>query len=542
MDSQSMLGFDEIEQQGPEMNDVEIDAAAGELHEKNHIDDLSNAGEPQRPDGTEIPDSSSLRQLASTPPVGEAAGVKEQVNVEETPSIYEVTGVRGEFELNPLAQIFPLSPEDLSDLAADIKANGLIEEITLARTQGPEGPLQVIDGRRRLQACEIAGVQPRYRILRDHKDRRIYVWSRNSERRHLTPSQRALAFADLFPSAGPGRPPRPTGNCAISDNLPSPTQGQAARQLGVSRGLISDAYKVANPDGRTAPAVREAVRQGIISLSDAVKDNVNYASEEMQAEALALLKGEGVRTLTAAVGRVRREREVLAEARAPAFRSPSPTKVGKNEFYCVSVEYLKRRLSPGTVDLLLVRSSEFRRSEFCSQITGLANRVLNRAGVLVVVATPDTQLRDVLVRLTRGEQEVKFIAEFSLLFPLPIGNLGSHHQTEIRRAALLVFGKPEARLPEGDDVIEVPAPAESTEDDDSMEIEDGLALVVDKFATEGERICIPTLEDNFKAVVAAVKSGCTVIGAKFDEEVIAEVARELSASMNDASTSDLDAR
>lgn len=536
MDSQKMFGFDEIEQQVPEMSGVEIDADAGELHEKNHIGDLSSAGEPQRPDGTEVPES-SLRRLASTPPVGEAVGVHKHVTVKETHSTYEATGIYGEFGLSRLAQIFPLSPEDLSDLAADIESHGLIEEITLARTQGPESPLQIIDGRRRLQACEIAGVQPRYRILRDGMDCGNYIWSRNSERRHLTSSQRALAYAELFPSAGPGRPPRAIGNCAISDNLPGPTQGQAASRLGVSRSLINDAYKVANPDGRTAPEVREAVRQGVISLSDAVKDNVNDAPKEVQAEALALLTGEGVRTLTAAVGRVRRERQ----ARAPALRSPSPTRVEKHEFYFSDVELLTLRLRPGTVDVLLVYSYQFRRSDFLSQIARLADRVLHQAGVLVLVVKPDIELHDVLVRLSRRVRETKFIAEFSLLFPLPIDDLGYPHQTEIRRVALLVFGKPEVRLPDGDDVIEVPAPAESTEDDDFMEIKDGLALVVDQFATKGDRICIPTLEGNSEAVLAAVKSGCTVVGAEIDEEVIADVAEDVLAFLNGSPATEPDA-
>ena len=102
-----------------------------------------------------------------------------------------------------------------------------------------------------------------------------------------------------------------------------------------------------------------------------------------------------------------------------------------------------------------------------------------------------------------------------LLFPAPITELEVPHNTQIRRAALLVFGKPGAILPEGDDIIEVPAPAGGMADD-FMDLKDCLPLVVAKFASRGQTICIPTLTDNCGAVVAALAAGCTVIAA--DEE------------------------
>ncbi len=44
-----------------------------------------------------------------------------------------------------------------------------------------------------------------------------------------------------------------------------------------------------------------------------------------------------------------------------------------------------------------------------------------------------------------------------------------------------------------------------------MEIKDGLPLVVSRFASRGQTLCIPTLADNGSAVVAALEAGCTVI-------------------------------
>ena len=57
--------------------------------------------------------------------------------------------------VHPVADLFPrMTDEELADLAADIKANGLIHPIVVDK----DGVL--IDGRNRARACEIAGIEP----------------------------------------------------------------------------------------------------------------------------------------------------------------------------------------------------------------------------------------------------------------------------------------------------------------------------------------------------------------------------------------------
>ena len=186
-------------------------------------------------------------------PDGEATGANEQVSIRtETASIFEATGLTGHFELSDEASAFPeTSHEGLLALARNIEANGMVEEITVAGD-----PPKVVDGKRRLRASKIAGVEPTYRLLRGDIDPRAYVWAKNAERRDLSPSQRALAFALLFPKLGPGRPPGPGENCQIFDNFPLPTQGQGAKKL-ISRPLVNDAYKVADPNGPVTPEVTQ---------------------------------------------------------------------------------------------------------------------------------------------------------------------------------------------------------------------------------------------------------------------------------------------
>ena len=66
------------------------------------------------------------------------------------------------YPLHPACKIFPrLGDAELQDLADDIKANGLQNPITLS-----EG--RILDGRNRLAACKIAGVEPNFEEWSGH--------------------------------------------------------------------------------------------------------------------------------------------------------------------------------------------------------------------------------------------------------------------------------------------------------------------------------------------------------------------------------------
>lgn len=102
--------------------------------------------------------------------------------------------------VHPLADLFPMLPEDeLADLAEDIKVNGLLHPIMLDR------PGKVlVDGRNRLRACEIAGVDPRFDHLPEGVRPADYIASVNLARRHMTVGQRAMALAMIYPDPEKG--------------------------------------------------------------------------------------------------------------------------------------------------------------------------------------------------------------------------------------------------------------------------------------------------------------------------------------------------
>jgi len=93
-------------------------------------------------------------------------------------------------EVHPVAEMFPmLTDEELETLAEDIRENGLRQPITVY-----EG--QVLDGRNRLKACELADVEPVF-VEYEGDDPIAFIVSLNLQRRHLEVGQRAAIGHEL---------------------------------------------------------------------------------------------------------------------------------------------------------------------------------------------------------------------------------------------------------------------------------------------------------------------------------------------------------
>lgn len=192
-------------------------------------------------------------------------------------------------EPHPAAAIFPLMDDrELTDLAADIKARGLVDPIVLL-----DG--KVLDGRNRLRACELGGVDPRFVAWGGTGDPTTWVISKNLCRRHLTESQRAMVAArvkDLFAGAAKARQREHGGTApgrlgTLSPNLGQVSAGErdrpdgggttparqesgkaaakAASALNVSRGSVESAARVL----RDAPVLAPLVESGALPVSTA---------------------------------------------------------------------------------------------------------------------------------------------------------------------------------------------------------------------------------------------------------------------------------
>ena len=137
-------------------------------------------------------------------------------------------------EFHPLANIFPLMSEaEISDLAEDIKKNGLAEPIFIY-----EG--KILDGRNRYLACEKVNIKPDT-INYNGKDPLGWVISLNLKRRHLSESQRGMIAAKIANMDRGGDKKSDQSANLRKDKISQP---EAAKKLNVSERTIQDAKAI----------------------------------------------------------------------------------------------------------------------------------------------------------------------------------------------------------------------------------------------------------------------------------------------------------
>jgi hypothetical protein len=179
------------------------------------------------------------------------------------------SATQAERAVHPAAAVFPeMAAADLQALADDIKQNSLVHPIM--RT--PDGV--IIDGRNRLKACEIAGVEPRFEDYTGSNPVGFIV-SSNLKRRQLNESQRALIaarLANLRRGQRTAFASEPTGSddqmrkFADVDSVVS--QAVAAAELNVSKRSVQSARVVLE---RGTPELVTDVEQGRVAVSTAAR-------------------------------------------------------------------------------------------------------------------------------------------------------------------------------------------------------------------------------------------------------------------------------
>jgi hypothetical protein len=162
--------------------------------------------------------------------------------------------------VHPAAGAFPLmSPDELRQLADDIATNGLVHPIV----RNAVGV--ILDGRNRLRACEIAGIEPRYEQFKG-TDATAFIVSTNLVRRHLSESQRAMVAAKLAELSKHGGDRRSEQAAA---NLPLEMKRSVASALmNVSERSIGHAAVIRK---HGTPELIRDVEAGKISVSAAAK-------------------------------------------------------------------------------------------------------------------------------------------------------------------------------------------------------------------------------------------------------------------------------
>ena len=207
-----------------------------------------------------------------------------------------------------------MADTDLQGLSDNIKENGLQSLITVF-----EG--QILDGRNRFRACEIAEVIPVFESYTG-KDALTFVISHNLHRRHLTESQRAMVAAKMADlNAGGDR---------RSDDFKAPigalkTQREAADLLNVSRRSVQRAREVVK---NAIPEIQDMVTSGEVSASTA-KDIAALSEDEQRK---AVYGGvTGVKDLAKKLRQSAKQSNPSTEKQDTPPASPSPQPIASTE-------------------------------------------------------------------------------------------------------------------------------------------------------------------------------------------------------------------
>lgn len=212
-------------------------------------------------------------------------------------------------EIHPVADLFPMmTGDELDDLAADIKANGLIHPIVL----DDSGAL--IDGRNRHEGCRRAEVQPTFTRM-NGRDPVAFILSSNIARRHLKKGQQALmVMIALKEKCNQGSAKQNGKSATVALVDASSAYGVSERYLKMAGVVIRYAPTLAENVMSTAMELPEAYEKAKAIKEEGESPEAKLTRLEATNPELAALVRSGDLTLAGAIAeaveRKRRQEEV----------------------------------------------------------------------------------------------------------------------------------------------------------------------------------------------------------------------------------------
>lgn len=260
--------------------------------------------------------------------------------------------------VHPAADILPLlSESETNALAADIRQRGLINPIVYT----VDGLL--LDGRNRLRACLLAGVEPRSVVYRGD-DPVGYVVAQNVRRRQLTTGQLAFAAAALKPLYAAEAKERErerkqaqyAGVRTVADPPQSSSGGKSRDRAAAVVGSTGRHVATAERLTRDAPDLAEQVRSGVLPLDRAERISRDRRAERarvVQARADRRHEGSALR-VDVRCGDFREVLADVADGSIDAIITDPPYSKEYLPLYADLAKFADRVLTPDGVLAVLV--------------------------------------------------------------------------------------------------------------------------------------------------------------------------------------------
>lgn len=378
-------------------------------------------------------------------------------------------------QVHPVAQLFPMmSGKDLDELVNSIKDQGLLNPCV------KYGDC-LLDGRNRLKACQIAGVEPKF-IEYAGDSPVAFIIGVNLHRRQLDKGQKialALEIEPHFAEEARKRQGMNSGFAHVRENVPqhekARSRDQAAKAVGISGKLVSAAKAIKESD----PERFEKVKAGTLTVARAKK--------EIKAE-------QDKRELLSAQTEIDLERSKQLE-------SVCDLRV------CSCLDLFQSGIKPDAV--ITDPPYPF---EYLSVFTELAMGCKAAGVPLVAVMTGQSYLPEVLSRLC---EHLKY--RWTLAYMTPGGQAVQQWQAKVNTAwkPVLLFGNAIAWF--GDVAV-------SKHNDKRFhewgQSESGMADLITRLTKPGQLICDPFLGAGTTAV-ASIALGRRFVGCDIDASHIA---------------------
>ena len=421
------------------------------------------------------------------------------------------------YVVSSLVRIFP--PKSESEYAAlkeSIRGLGLLEPILLWRKT-------VVDGFHRLRACLELGVQPEFDVLSAEADPLEIVANRVGNQRHLNETARAATGVMAMGKPIAGRPKRSEKNRANLRGFR--TRRWASETFGVSERTITTVASILGPESGAIPAVRNALRQGLISANDGRK--ALKETPEMQQVAMDLINNGKAKRLGRAFAIIKHE----AEQRASRMvEDPVKVAAGSRVFlHNTTVSGLREMVAQGSVDAIITFPPAGEGDlNLIADLAGFAAHSLKNTGAMYVLAGTE-HLPALLENLKHDE--LRWICSYHYAHPGSGHRRGDQHKRPRTQKLVLVIGKPGYRLDAGDDAIVVPPFGEVTGRNRlGPRLETGFELIIEKFTRADHIVADPLLSGRVDSALAAVKLGRSFIGAWEDRNFIERLRARLGAA------------
>lgn len=173
-------------------------------------------------------------------------------------------------EIDPMSAASPdLNPEQMAAMRASVERDGQLIPIVIWRGK-------VLDGRKRLAACEALGIEPKTITIPDEADPVAYASAINLIRTHYSPTERAMYVSRLCTLVR-GRNTRHMPR--TKDQL---TAREGAALVGVSRAQVEKAKRIRK---HGIPQLVTAAESGAITV-DAADYIVRHVPKDSHADAL----------------------------------------------------------------------------------------------------------------------------------------------------------------------------------------------------------------------------------------------------------------